>query len=458
MARESLFGAPPTTPASPDVNKKEAQPEAGPVIISAGGDVLLRVKEDDDKEGFLYRVESTRLRAASSYFEKLLSGSFSEASHVSVQHDQLRKQYPSMADVPLDQLPEVTIVDIGRTSKVSTIKLITADFLRALHEQALGNGKDAPPVTNMANLAIVADRFDALATFSRFVHRRKYLQMMDAKAKGKTAATLTEERVRQKLLIGTLLDHPPWIQLYSKKLILSGSARWKKEALDESGGALWWDIPSGIEDELIFRRSCILDTINSLQSHFIKLYTSGQRQCRLGYDSSAQCDVYQLGEMIRFFTRIGTLRLDSAICDSDSTEGYHGDISRLLDSLRQCPSYQIDKNHSHCGLRTKMIPLLDHLQSCLGGSATPYDSGICGECWRERRAEYAWSQAKRPVLWSIRSAAPRPGPREPHTKENCLRRHAAVRDMFTAAEHDWSAADNAAVRPFGTWAVDRMVA
>lgn len=247
MARESLFGDPQTSPASTEVNKKEIQPETGPVIISAAGDLLLRVKEDDDEEGFLYRVESTRLRDASSYFEKLLSGSFSEASHVGAHHDRLRNQYSTMADVPLDQLPEVAIVDIGRTSKVSTIKLITADFLRALHDQPLGSGKDAPPITNMANLAIVADRFDALDTFSRFVHRRKYLEMMDAKTKGKAGASLPEERVRQRLLVGTLLDHPPWIKVYSKRLILGGSERWKSEAVGETGGALWWDIPAGIE-------------------------------------------------------------------------------------------------------------------------------------------------------------------------------------------------------------------
>lgn len=251
MTRESLFGAPPASVPSPDVNEKDTQPDTGPLSISTRGDLLLRVKEDDGQGGFLYRVESSRLSAASSYFERLLSGRFSEASDIAANHERLRKQYPTLADVPVDELPEVTIVDIGRISKVSSIKLITADFLRALHDQPLGNGKDAPPVTNMANLAVVADRFDALATFSNFVHRRKYLQMIDMKGKGKTAANLPEERVRQKLLIGVLLDHPPWVKLYSKRLILSGSARWKSEATEESGGALWWDIPAGIEGERV---------------------------------------------------------------------------------------------------------------------------------------------------------------------------------------------------------------
>ncbi|OJD34511.1 uncharacterized protein BKCO1_22000137 [Diplodia corticola] len=248
MTCESLFGTPAAPPAPPVVSTKDdAQSEAGLMAISGSGDLLLRVKEDDDQEGFLYRVESGRLRAASSYFEKLLSGSFSEAANVAVHHERLRNQYSAMADVPADELPEVTIVDIGRISKVSTIKLITADFLRALHDQALGNGKDAPPVTNMANLTIVADRFDALATFAHFVHRRKYLQMIDTKTKGKPAASLPEERVRQKLLIGALLDYPPWVKLYSKRLILGGSERWNNDAIDESESALWWDVPAGIE-------------------------------------------------------------------------------------------------------------------------------------------------------------------------------------------------------------------
>jgi len=338
----------------------------------------------------------------------------------------------------VEELPHVTIVDIGRISMVSTIKNITADFLRALHGLDLSTA--SPPIPNLANLAIVADRFDALASFSKYVRRRRYLQSIDGKARNKSGANLPEERVRQRLLIGIMLDHAPWVTTYSKRLIVSGSTRWKPDATDDHRAALWWDIPQGIEDELICRRECVLETINSLQSHFLKLYTSGERQCKLGYDNSVQCDSFQLGEMVRFFIRLGTLRLQGTIYDSEIPQAYAGDIDRLIDTLRQCPSYQIDRNHAHCGLRSRLIPLLDLIQNHLSLDAGSLDVGICADCWQNHRAEYSWSEAKRPLLWT-RSNLTRRKMQGEAQGSLCLARHHSVRDMFTAVERDWTAKD-----------------
>lgn len=46
-----------------------------------------------------------------------------------------------------------------------------------------------------------------------------------------------------------------------------------------------------------------------------------------------------------------------------------GDVDQLIGVLRQCPSYQIDKNHTHCGLRTRILPALDYVRGCLDGGA-----------------------------------------------------------------------------------------
>ena len=100
---------------------------------------------------------------------------------------------------------------------------------------------------------------------------------------------------------------------------------------------------------MIQRREYILDTLQSIQTHFIKLYTLGERQCKLGYGSSIQCDSFQLGEMMRFFHRVDTFPLRGSIFNPDGTTQYQGDIERLIDALRQCPEYQIDANHKHCG-------------------------------------------------------------------------------------------------------------
>lgn len=199
-----------------------------------------------------------------------------------------------------------------------------------------------------------------------------------------------------------------------------------------------------VADELIQRRECILETINSLQSHFLKLYTSGERQCKLGYDTSIQCDSFQLGEMVRFFTRLSTLRLQGTIYDNTEPSYHTGDVERLLESFRQCSSYQVDRNHAHCGLRTRLLPLLDLLQNQLCLDTTSLDIGLCLDCWKNHREQYAWSTAKRPVLW----AQPRAltgnrtllsGKGHQRTPSSCLHRHIIVRDLFMATERDWTA-------------------
>jgi len=200
---------------------------------------------------------------------------------------------------------------------------------------------------------------------------------------------------------------------------------------------------------MIYRRECVLETISSLQSHFLKLYTSGERQCKLGYDTSVQCDSFQLGEMVRFFIRLGTLRLQGTIYDVEQPPHYSGDIDRLLESLRQCPSYQLDKNHSHCGLRARLIPLLDLIQNQLGLDSRNVDVGLCAECWNNHRVQYAWSEARRPLLWTrtrlssrtIPSIVPREMTGRRPSQSSCLAGHVVVRDMFTAVERDWTAKD-----------------
>lgn len=255
---------------------------------------------------------------------------------------------------------------------------------------------------------------------------------------------MSEERVRQKLLVGLLFDHAPWVTRYSKHLILRDSSQWQPGTEEDHTKPLWWNFPNGVEDELIQRREYILETINSLQAHFLKLYTSGERQCKLGYDTSIQCDSFQLGEMVRFFTRLGTLRLQGTIYDNTEPTYHTGDVERLLESFRQCSSYQVDRNHMHCGLRARILPLVDLLQNQLCLDTTSLDIGLCLECWKTHREAYAWSSAKRPVMWAqSRSLTGNRMVSKGHqrTPSSCLRKHIVVRDLFMATERDWTAKD-----------------
>lgn len=151
--------------------------------------------------------------------------------------------------------------------------------------------------------------------------------------------------------------------------------------------------------------------------------------------------------MVRFFTKTSTLRLQGTIYDNTEPSYYSGDIDRLLESLRQCSSYQIDRNHAHCGLRSRMIPLLDLIQNQLSLEIGSLDIGVCAECWKNQRSVYAWSLAKRPVMAPTRllmGSRPKTDSfRAGHQRNpsSCLSRHIAVREFFMATEKNWAARD-----------------
>ncbi|KAI4624262.1 uncharacterized protein J4E87_005761 [Alternaria ethzedia] len=420
------------------------------LVIAADGDLILDVAQEEGGQRFSYRVDSKTLQQNSRYFENLLSDRFNEGQRLTAALEALAlSSYSKIADAPAHVLPHIAIVNVGRVAvaKASSIRNLVADFLRAIH--GLDLAVTNPPIANLANLAVVADRFDAVAGLSKHIQRKKYLQLIDAKSRGKPAPAQTEERIRQKLFVGLLFDHPSWVTRYSKHLIIRDSVQWRPGTEEDHTKALWWDIPNGVEDELIQRREYILETINSVQAHFLKLYTSGERQCKLWYDTSLQCDSFQLGEMVRFFSKIDTVRLQGKIYDNTEPTYYLGDIDRLLSSLRQCSNYQVDSNHGHCGLRGRILPLLDLIQNQLSLDTGSLDIGICAECWNNHRSEYAWQLAKRPVMWAhpksltgnraLTTAVARKS--HQRTPSSCLSRHVAVRDLFMAVERDWTARD-----------------
>ncbi|KAM0713718.1 hypothetical protein Q7P37_010680 [Cladosporium fusiforme] len=397
-------------------------------VAPKNGDLLLQIKHESAVPGVAFhsfRVSVSALKAKSKYFERLLeTGRFGEGQQIASQHEELHKTFQDLSLVPAEDLPVVRIEDIGRISAVKSIRPLLTDFLLILHGQ---DTQATPPVSNLANLAIVADRFDALEAVKLHIRRKKIIKALDAKTQPKQDAGLAEERVRQRLFVGLMLDYPPWVDKYSARLVVKG---WVGQEADLED-PLWWDLPNRIEEELVLRRDCLLETIQSIQTHFLGLYSTRVRQCRLGYDSSPECDSFQFGEMVRFFIRSGTLRLENIIIASDTTTTdastvYDGDIHLLIDRLKQIPEYQVDRNHSHCGIRTKLVPLVDLIAACM------QQVGICGECWAGDRHSHAWLGAKRPLKW--RKAVDGVNLRS-HDHE---RRHASVRDFFLAAEKDWS--------------------
>ncbi|RYP82102.1 hypothetical protein DL770_005666 [Monosporascus sp. CRB-9-2] len=358
----------------------------------------------------------------------------------------------------------------------------------------------ATPVSRWLMAASQTQRFKWPVTTRKAVSGRD-----DLLANSMTRAT--EEALRQKILVSWLLDLPVRFQNATRELIMYGSCRWSAFAAeeDESLDASWWDLPDGLErelfyiviisfypssvyppsrfltpliplspsahypsqhstlipysahtnpsaptEELQYRRHCILNTIASIQRHFLSLYASrsGGRQCKLGYDSSAACDSYQLGEMLKFLTHKNLLFLvdfsprslfdavpDCALVPVVVENG------GLLAALRQCPGYQIDKHHSNCGLRTRLLPILDFVQGLLSAGSVP----VAAPAWRRDRAAAAWMTDDG---GAARDSDPRPfrftrlmlGDQRLRF-ENALGADKFAREVFTASSWNWTAED-----------------
>ena len=133
-------------------------------------------------------------------------------------------------------LPRVHLLDIGAISVSKNIKPLLTDFLLILH--GLVPRAKKFPVVNVANLAIVADRFDCASALSRWANSKGHLATV--------MSVGSEETVRQRILTGILLGHAKWVNIYSKELIIMGSMRWGAE-VPTPNAAMWWDLPRRVE-------------------------------------------------------------------------------------------------------------------------------------------------------------------------------------------------------------------
>lgn len=98
--------------------------------------------------------------------------------------------------------------------------------------------------------------------------------------------------------------------------------------------------------------------------------------------------------MIKFLTKKGLLTLVPFQLASDTYDElpwpvpYAGDITSLITLLRQCPSYQIDKNHTHCGLRAKIVPALNVLEGCIDRYI-----GVDAKAWKKDKSLATWAKS-----------------------------------------------------------------
>jgi len=177
-------------------------------------------------------------------------------------------------------------------------------------------------------------------------------------------------------------------------------------------------------EEMSYRRGYLLETISSLQQHFINLYIFEPNQCKYGYDSSPACNSFQLGQMIRFFSRHHTLSLESTFYPSLKTQPMHGNVLELLITLRACPSYQVNSFHAHCGIRTRFL-------SCLELIIPLPQVGICVRRWKTDMTAESWEGSPQGGTWRH---APRSSE---HSAVGC-EVHRQVKALYTAEKRDWT--------------------
>lgn len=114
-------------------------------------------------------------------------------------------------------------------------------------------------------------------------------------------------------------------------------------------------------------------------------------------------------------------------------------VEGILATLKQCPSYQIDKNHTNCGLRTRILPIVDFIQTLLSANSVP----VARLAWKNSRQATSWL----PMEFG-KSEEEAPGPFR-FTRaiagdqrlrfEHALGAERFARDVFTASSWDWSA-------------------
>ncbi|KAI2783247.1 hypothetical protein F4815DRAFT_385787 [Daldinia loculata] len=397
-----------------------------------------------------FRVSLKALKTQSKYFERLLTDTrFKEAKDISSAFAALSVRNVKPETAEAKELPWIKIQDDDQATQYAHREGAFGDLLRILHGKEVVTKFTMFTMLFVTTLAVLADRFDCTSAVSKFLVAGMRFKWPVTNRKSTRDEPLVmsrsnEDVLRQKILVSWLLNQPARFQAATKEIIMNGSCRWSSFAQDdEFSDATWWYLQDGIEQELQYRRQCILNTIASVQQHFITLYTSRTRQCKLGYDSSAACDSYQLGEIFKFLTNKNLMFLvDFSPASLDSiADTSLLQIDIILATLRQFPSYQIDKNHTNCGMRTRILPILDFILGLLSANSVP----ITRNTWKSNRQAVAWmppdTEGKdKPEVAPFRFTRSLAGDQRLRF-ENALGADKFAKDVFTAPSWDWTAED-----------------
>lgn len=232
-----------------------ASADRDPIAIDSTGDLLLAVSDATYPDSSpIYRVNSDKLRTSSRYFDILLDPSkFSEGVKIADKLRQLRADHVGNPDIHVSDLPVVSIKSVGRVGKLKSINGLMKDFLLILHDEPISSTSSKLPLSNLANLVVVADHFDALQTLKDYVRRNNFfIRVSKSESSSRKSVgpiiwnNTVEEATRMRILVGILLDHAPWVN-QTEDLIVRGSKNWSAEVEHIPTASLWWNLPQGLE-------------------------------------------------------------------------------------------------------------------------------------------------------------------------------------------------------------------
>ncbi|PYH45727.1 uncharacterized protein BP01DRAFT_279255, partial [Aspergillus saccharolyticus JOP 1030-1] len=456
-----------------------------------------------------WRVSSNDLMRNSPYFRALLDpNKFAEGRDFMNQKIQ-RQRLPSQSAPEglspdddndpafiADELPVVRLPSDHFTSRLGTdaielfLEVLSFDSYDDEHQRLFGARLRVQPVSLVTRLVELADAFNSPEAVQKVLRQLPY-----AFGRGKIPLTkfdaalllkLPEDQIRQTIFVARFLDQHAIVQVYTHALVVLGSRYWANGVVEtpDTPTLPWRYLTGGIEEELYFRRQCVLNTITDLQAHFLRAYGALEEptdepygstastpastptstsstatatatpqprppfslpatsttlhprhfQCRYGFANSSACDAFHLGQMTRFFSlRAKTIFLGSTLIDDpdflslldeengkeegeeeeekddaarDDQSPNRTNIVALLAALKQCPDYQIDSNHTGCGIRRRFLPPLDCIERfvgdargllgvAVGDSCSPKSSRSSGSRWPWGMSE-SWANRFRP--------------------------------------------------------------
>ncbi|KAL4809266.1 hypothetical protein BDV18DRAFT_77774 [Aspergillus unguis] len=399
---------------------------------------------------------------------------------------------PDEIDLPVMRLPDTHLSSrLGADTVGLFLRVLSFDSFNDEEKRAFDTEFKVQRPSSVAGLIELSDAFNSPQAVRATLIRSGYTP-----GKPKLPMTkfnlgmlkLNEDRIRQSIFIAKFLESQSLFQMLTHTLVVMGSKFWVNGVESpEPGAPSWHYFPDGLEEELYYRRQCVLNTITDLQAHFLRIYgaleepntpksgnvhnpssATRQYQCRCALGNSSACDTFHLGQMTRFFSlRTKTIFVGSTLIDPDFDPEFEGsdaeaeiqperpnDITAIISLLKQCPDYQIDSNHTACGIRRRFLPSLDCIEGFVGDergllgvnmkywhrreNSGPGGTGT-GEPWPRIYGSWANRSHRRALVIDLRlsriTGIPKISPGGPGGEF----REEDARLLFTAKRRNWEA-------------------